>query len=211
MWTELNIDALVGPTHHFGGLGVGNVASLDHQNQISHPRRAALEGLRKAELVAGLGVPQWVWLPPQRPCRNLLTDAGFTGNLEQQIKVAAEEAPRILAAAMSSAFMWAANSATVTPACDAADGCYHATPANLISSWHRASEAAERQADLEAFFTFANQSTARVHRPLPPIVPLRDEGAANHMRLCDREGGTGFHVFVYGASEHPLVFDNFLN
>ena len=54
MFTEINIDALVGPTHHFGGLGVGNVASQQHAYRTSRPRDAALEGLRK--------LPWWpVW------------------------------------------------------------------------------------------------------------------------------------------------------
>ena len=47
MLVEVNFDALVGPTHHFGGLGVGNVASQAHAHRVSSPRQAALEGLKK--------------------------------------------------------------------------------------------------------------------------------------------------------------------
>ncbi len=41
----------------------------------------------------------------------------------------------------------------------------------------------------------------QIHNALPPLVPLRDEGAANHMRLCDDSGEIGFHVFVYGDDD----------
>jgi succinylarginine dihydrolase len=52
---EVNLDGLVGPTHHFGGLGVGNLASKRHRHLTSSPKRAALEGLRKAFQLAQSG------------------------------------------------------------------------------------------------------------------------------------------------------------
>lgn len=199
MLLEANIDAIVGPTHHFAGLGVGNVASIAHHSQTSHPKEAALEGLRKAALVASLGVPQFVWLPPARPRLDILRSLGFHGTLAEQLKSARETEPRILSAVYSSAFMWAANSATLTPAVDALDERAHITPANLISSWHRGSEAQERLDDLKR--TVGMLPGTILHEPLPSIVPLRDEGAANHMRLCDPTGEIGFNVFVYGEAE----------
>ena len=42
---ELNFDGLVGPSHHFGGLSLGNVASSQHSGELSNPRQAALHGL----------------------------------------------------------------------------------------------------------------------------------------------------------------------
>lgn len=204
---EANIDALVGPTHHFGGLGVGNVASMEHASQSSHPKAAALEGLQKAALVAGLGVPQYVWLPPARPRLDGLSQLGFRGSMAEQLEAAYYTAPQAFSAAFSSAFMWAANAATVTPAADASDARYHFTPANLVSSWHRAAEASERQADLQHLVD--GDSRCEVHDPLPAILPLRDEGAANHMRLCDKTGRLGFNVFVHGdedGREHSTKF-----
>ncbi len=50
--TTIQIDRLVGPTHHFGGLGVGNVASMAHGGQVSRPAAAARQGLAKMRLVA---------------------------------------------------------------------------------------------------------------------------------------------------------------
>ena len=64
---ELNIDGLIGPTHHFGGLGVGNKASEESQHQASNPRAAALEGLHKMQLVNSLGITQLYLPPPARP------------------------------------------------------------------------------------------------------------------------------------------------
>lgn len=199
MLREINVDAVVGPTHHFGGLGVGNLASQQHAQRISYPRAAALEGLKKAALVASLGIPQFLFFPPVRPQLEWLHELGFPLESSAQLAAARQAVPTAFSAAFSSAFMWAANSATVSPACDTGDHCLHFTPANLISSWHRGIEAAERSADLKELCAALSQ--CHIHRPLPPIIPLRDEGAANHMRLCDGTGYHGLHVFVYGEDE----------
>jgi succinylarginine dihydrolase len=207
MLTEINIDGMIGPTHHYGGLGIGNVASLMHRNQVSNPRQAALEGLAKAKLISEMGIPQYIWLPPTRPNRQLLNALGFQGTLSEQIRESYETSPEVLSAAFSNAFMWAANSATVTPAVDAHDNRYHFTPANLISSLHRASEASERRSDIQNMFADPDQHV--IHDPLPSIHPLRDEGAANHMRLSDPSGDIGFNIFVFGEdsqlSEHSRI------
>jgi succinylarginine dihydrolase len=199
MLTEINIDGMIGPTHHYGGLGVGNLSSIEHRHHASNPRQAALEGLAKAKLVSDLGIPQFIWFPPCRPDRELLESLGFRGEFHEQIMAAFETAPDVLSAAFSSAFMWAANSATVTPAVDARDRRYHFTPANLISSLHRASEARYRMLDIAN--TFSDFDWHLVHEPLPGITVLRDEGAANHMRLSDPTGEIGFNVFVYGDDD----------
>jgi len=66
---ELQLDGLVGPTHHFGGLSVGNLASMRHAGWQSRPRQAALQGLAKMRQVLALGVPQAV-LPPSPDLRS---------------------------------------------------------------------------------------------------------------------------------------------
>ncbi|MEM7473638.1 MAG: N-succinylarginine dihydrolase [Planctomycetota bacterium] len=206
---EINVDAIVGPSHHFGGLGVGNVASQSHASTPSSPKKAALEGLQKAELVASLGIPQFLFLPPMRPRFELLTRLGFQGDIDAQIAQAAEQMPRALSACFSSAFMWAANSSTVAPSSDTRDGKLHFTTANLISSWHRAFEAEEREQDLKQLF--GEIAGLQVHSALPSIAPLRDEGAANHMRLCGKDENAAVHVFVHGESEESdLRPDRFL-
>ena len=201
-----------------------------HAHHRVHPRQAALEGLQQGSVgLHRQGVPQFncccrhyglvrrhlkgckrlscriarrpqfVLLPPLRPRLDLLSELGFRGTVQEQLDAAKLVAPRALSAAYSSAFMWMANAATVTPASDSADGHLHCTPANLISSWHRGSEAAERASQLGSLLGAINNK--QFHQPLPSILPLRDEGAANHMRLCDLSGRIGFNVFVHGADE----------
>ena len=203
MLREVNFDGLVGPTHHFGGLGVGNVASQTNRARVSRPRDAALEGLEKAWLIAQLGVPQVLLPPLVRPNRELFRSLGFCGSLSSQLKAAYETDPQWLSAAMSASAMWSANAATVSPATDTTDGRLHITPANLISSLHRAQEASERA---EMFRTLWNGcDDIIVHDPLPAIVPLRDEGAANHLRLCDAAGEQGIEIFVSGDDESGSI------
>jgi succinylarginine dihydrolase len=195
---EINIDGMIGPTHHFGGLGVGNIASHASQNQFSNPREAALEGLAKMELVAGLGVPQFYLPPPTRPNWRWLEAIGYSGDRHDLLRRCYDESPRLLSAAYSSAFMWTANAATVAPASDTSDGQLHLVPANLCSNLHRGQEAAERRDQLRNMFR--DVSNCFVHEPLPSVWAMRDEGAANHMRLCGPDGRNAIHLFVYGQS-----------
>ena len=75
---EINFDGLVGPTHNYAGLSLGNRASMGNAGAISSPRRAALQGLAKMRSLMDLGVPQGV-LPPQvRPDPQILASLGFS-------------------------------------------------------------------------------------------------------------------------------------
>ena len=95
---DVQVDRLVGPTHHFGGLGLGNVASIEHKGQVSHPAKAAFEGLDKMQLVANLGVPQ-VILPPQlRPADEMLLSFGFNDHDASGFRQALQENPFVLSA-----------------------------------------------------------------------------------------------------------------
>ena len=90
--------------------------------------------------------------------------------------------------------MWTANAATVSPAPDTRDGRCHLTPANLITMLHRAQEWQDTKAQLDIAFGDARHFA--VHDAVPPT--FGDEGAANHMRLCESHGEPGVEVFVYG-------------
>ncbi len=193
---EVQVDGLPGPTHHFGGLSAGNLASAAHAGFLSRPRAAARQGLAKMRQVLALGVAQ-AWLPPlPRPDLALLHGAGFSGSDAEVLRAAAAE-PHLLHLATSSAFMWTANCATVIPASDSGDGRCHVITANLIAMSHRAREGHARAAQLRTLL--ANVDEVVVHDPLPALNDLGDEGAANHSRVWT-PGAPAVHLFVHGRT-----------
>ncbi len=82
--------------------------------------------------------------------------------------------------------MWTANAATVTG--------HDITVANLSSSLHRSIEAETTIDELRELLP----KTFRIHPPLSGGHAMRDEGAANHMRLSAGDGHASVHVFVHG-------------
>ena len=44
---EINFDGIVGPSHNYAGLSLGNIASASHKGNASYPRAAALQGIAK--------------------------------------------------------------------------------------------------------------------------------------------------------------------
>lgn len=183
--TEINFDGIVGPSHNYAGLSLGNLASTRNAGEVSQPRAAALQGLEKMRGNLTLGLTQGILLPHPRPDRAWLADLGAT----------IDQADPVLAAnAMSASAMWAANAATVSPSPDTADGKCHLTVANLRTMPHRSHEWAATLAQLR--LAFASEAFA-VHAPVPPA--FGDEGAANHMRLAPSHGEPGVELFVYGV------------
>ena len=193
---EVQFDGLVGPTHNYGGLSPGNVASTVHQGQVSNPRAAARQGLEKMRFVRSLGVVQAVLPPQDRPSLASLRRLGFAGSDEEVIAAAGGGDGLALRLCSSASSMWAANAATVAPSCDASDGRVHLTPANLQQMFHRAIEADTTTRVLRAIF--ATEARFVVHDPLPGGGQLADEGAANHTRLATSQGTA--HVFAWGRS-----------
>ena len=181
---EINFDGIVGPSHNYAGLSLGNVASASHKGDPSYPRAAALQGLAKMRGNMARGLAQGFLLPLPRPSAALL----------ERLAVDASAEPALLAAAWSASSMWTANAATVSPAPDTTDGRCHLTTANLSTMLHRAQEwrDTKRQLDL----AFADATHFAVHDAVPGS--FGDEGAANHMRLCESHGAPGVEVFVYG-------------
>jgi succinylarginine dihydrolase len=183
---EINFDGIVGPSHNYAGLSLGNLASTRNAGQVSQPRHAALEGVDKMRANLALGLSQGIFLPGPRPDRRWLAELGTT--IEQ-----AE--PALAANAMSASAMWAANAATVSPGPDTADGRCHLTVANLRTMPHRSHEWPATLAQLRVAF---GSDAFAVHDPIPPA--FGDEGAANHMRLAPAYGEPGVEIFVYGVS-----------
>jgi succinylarginine dihydrolase len=187
---EINFDGIVGPSHNYAGLSLGNLASTRNAGDVSQPRAAALQGIDKMRANLALGLAQGIFLPHPRPDRPWLAELGTT----------IDEADPVLAAnAMSASAMWAANAATVSPAPDTGDGKCHLTAANLRTMPHRSHEWRATLAQLR--LAFRGESFA-VHAPVPPA--FGDEGAANHMRLTGAHSEPGVEVFVYGVSGGPF-------
>lgn len=185
--TEINFDGIVGPSHNYAGLSLGNLASSRNAGQVSHPRAAALQGLEKMRANLRLGLAQGLFVPQPRPARFWLAELGTT--IEQA-------GAALRANAMSASSMWAANAATVSPAPDTADGRTHLTVANLRTMPHRSHEWRATLAQLE--LAFGDERHFAVHGPVP--ATFGDEGAANFMRLAERHDRPGVEVFVYGLS-----------
>jgi succinylarginine dihydrolase len=185
MLTEINFDGIVGPSHNYAGLSLGNLASAKNANQASYPRAAALQGLAKMRHNVRLGLAQGVLLPHPRPDRPWLAAIG----------AAMDSAEPVPAWALSASPMWTANAATVSPAPDTRDGKCHLTVANLVTMPHRSHEWPNTLKQLR--LAFADAAFA-VHGPVP--APFGDEGAANHMRLAPSHGEAGVEIFVYGRT-----------
>ena len=198
MAREFNFDGLVGPSHNYGGLSFGNVASQSNEGQVSNPRQAALQGLAKMRTLHELGIPQAVLPPHLRPDLALARRLGFSGDDASVLQGLHQRAPQLLAACWSASSMWSANAATVCPSADSGDGRVHFTPANLLNKLHRSIEGPATTRILSR--VFPDRERFAVHEALPATLSLGDEGAANHTRLAFEHGGPGVQLFVYGES-----------
>jgi succinylarginine dihydrolase len=188
---EINFDGIIGPSHNYAGLSVGNLASSNNAGAPSYPRAAALQGIEKMRANLRLGLAQGFFMPLDRPNQNWLS--GLSTDMQSS-------EPHIRAAAFSASAMWAANAATVSPAPDTADGKCHLSAANLLTMAHRSHEWTGTLAQLKLAFT--DDEHFAVHGPVP--APFGDEGAANFMRLCRTHGDAGIEIFVYGKTGGPF-------
>jgi succinylarginine dihydrolase len=195
--TEINFDGLVGPTHNYGGLAQGNLASASNEGKVSNPREAALQGLSKMRALLRMGILQGALPPQERPHITSLRKMGFAGRDADVLASAARANPLLLANVSSASCMWTANAATVSPSADTGDGKVHFTPANLSSHFHRSLEVDTTTRVLRAIF--AKDKHFTVHDAVP-FHTFGDEGAANHCRLAASHGEPGLEIFVYGKS-----------
>lgn len=181
---EINFDGIVGPSHNYAGLSLGNLASASNAGAVSFPRAAALQGVEKMRHNLALGLAQGVLLPLPRPNAAFLAALGAEDGSD----------PRLTAAAWSASAMWTANAATVSPAPDTADGRCHLTAANLVTMPHRSHEWPDTLRQLR--LAFADPAHFTLHAAVPPC--FGDEGAANHMRMAASHAAPGLEIFVYG-------------
>ena len=188
---EINFDGIIGPSHNYAGLSLGNLASSNNGGAPSYPKAAALQGIEKMRANLRLGLAQGYFMPLDRPNRNWLAGLSTDMHLAEA---------HIRAAAFSASAMWAANAATVSPAPDTKDGKCHLSAANLMTMAHRSHEWPGTLAQLR--LAFADERHFAVHGPVP--IPFGDEGAANFMRLCPSHGEAGVEIFVYGKTGGPF-------
>ena len=181
---EINFDGIVGPSHNYAGLSLGNLAATTNAGAVSYPRAAALQGLEKMRANRALGLEQGFFVPQARPQRAFLAALGNPDELA------------LKAAAWSASSMWTANAATVSPAPDTADGRCHLTAANLTTMPHRSIEWADTARQLR--LAFADPRHFAHHESVPAC--FGDEGAANHMRMAASHDAPGVEIFVYGRS-----------
>lgn len=186
---EINFDGIVGPSHNYAGLSLGNLASAKHGGDVSYPRAAALQGVAKMRHNMGLGLAQGFFCPLPRPNQGFLGALGLTDPADEAER-------RLRAAAWSASSMWTANAATVSPAPDCADGRCHLTAANLVTMPHRSQEWPDTVRQLR--MAFSDSAHFAVHDAVPAC--FGDEGAANHMRMGTSHEAPGLEIFVYGRT-----------
>lgn len=191
MLREINFDGIVGPSHNYAGLSLGNLAATHNAGKVAFPRAAALQGVAKMRANLALGLAQGVLLPHARP------NHAWLAALATDMTRASEN---VRANATSASAMWAANAATVSPAPDTPDGRCHLTVANLRTMPHRSHEWEGTLAQLR--LAFADAKSFAVHAPVP--TAFGDEGAANHMRIGPAHGEACSEVFVYGEGGGPF-------
>lgn len=204
-WNEVNFDGIVGPVHNYAGLSYGNVASASNKGNVANPLEGVLQGLEKAQHLRGLGMTQGVLPPHDRPHLATLRAHGFTGTDAEIITKAWQENPALIRNVTSSATMWTANAATVTPSPDTEDGRTHFTAANLAAMYHRSIEGETTSRILRVMFPEGDRFAH--HGPLEGGTHMGDEGAANHNRFCADYGEPGVALYVYGRDAFANTAD----
>jgi len=194
--TEVSFEGIAGPSHSFGGLALGDFASMASAGRKSHPRAAAKQCIYKIRLLLQNGVPVVILPPHERPALWFLRSLGYQGTDQEVLQSVVRSAAWLVPIIYSSSGMWCANSATVVPSADSTDGRCHVIVANLAANFHRSLEPPFvfeiLQKILPASAGFAVQPN------IPGDVNLWDEGAANHVRLS--QDGAGLHLFVHGRN-----------
>ena len=179
MLKQVFIDTIPGPTNHFGGHAVGNIASMNSKNNILNPQKAALEWLEKVKKVAMIGGNQFVLPPQRRP----LTHKKKT----------------LTQSDISSSFIWMANAGLFIPRIDTQLENNQFIPANMKQSEHRNIEHPFHQYWLKKILKY---SKCNFHK----ILDINDEGSANSIRLWHKKNQCGVNIFVYGKpnARYPI-------
>ncbi len=183
---EINFDGIVGPSHNYAGLSLGNLAGdCARRRRLLSRARLLCRASRRCAAICTSG---WRRASSCR-CPGPISDSCRSIAADDTTPTA-----RLLAAAWSASSMWTANAATVSPAPDTADGRCHLTAANLVTMPHRVQEWPDTARQLQ--LAFADQAHFASTRRCCHC--FGDEGAANHMRMCTAHEAPGVEIFVYG-------------
>ena len=165
---EINFDGIVGPSHNYAGLSLGNLASTRNAGPgVAAARGGARRGSTRCAPTWRSGWRRACSCRTRGPNRAWLAELGTT----------IEEAePALAANAMSASAMWAANAATVSPAPDSGDGKCHLTVANLRTMPHRSHEWPATLAQLRLAFA---ERCVRGARAGPAGVRRRGRGQSH--------------------------------
>ena len=109
---EINFDGIVGPSHNYAGLSLGNLAATAHAGTASYPRSAALQGLAKMRHNLGLGLAQGFFVPLPRPNPGFLDRLGAQVDTDAALTAAAWSAFRVAGAKPGSGGAKAATAST---------------------------------------------------------------------------------------------------
>ena len=190
---EINFDGIVGPSHNYAGLSLGNLAATANAGSVAYPRAAALQGIAKMRHNLALGLAQGIFAAAcPGPNHAWLTELGTT-------------AP---SASTHSAPAACLGLGDVGGQCR--DGL--ARPRHRrrpLPPDRRQSRAPCRTAATNGRRRWRSSAspspTASISRCIAPVPPpFGDEGAANHMRLAPSHGAPGVEIFVYGERGGPF-------
>ena len=185
---EINFDGIVGPSHNYAGLSLGNLASTRNAGARLAAARGGAAGHRQ-----DARQPRTRTRAGHFPAASRGPTARGWPSSARTIERAE---PALAANAMSASAMWAANAATVSPAPDTADGNCHLTVANLRTMPHRSHEWPATLAQLRLAFASGrtSRSTARSRRhSATKARPITCGWRGTH-------GEPGVEIFVYGVS-----------
>jgi succinylarginine dihydrolase len=184
-------DSVISPFYNFGGLSTGNLYSMASKDNVSNPKKAALDGLKKMKQVYDFGQKQYI-LPPIRQNYEALLLRYFSYSDLNQAHL---NSPDLFRAIFSSAGAWLANAWTQTPSIDSVTNKSYLRISNLASMEHRKMDVPFICELLNDVFDFNSKIVLT-----PPLAEsICDEGMANMIRLSSYLG-KGFYICVYGSN-----------
>ena len=163
---EINFDGIIGPSHNYAGLSLGNIAATANAGPGLLSARGGAAGRRsRCGTISGSASP--------RACSRPIPAPTAPGS-PSSAPMSKTRRRRCAPLRFSASAMWAANAATVSPAPDTADGRCHLTAANLRTMAHRSHEWPATLAQLR--LAFADEAHFAVHPPVPGDVRRRRRG-----------------------------------